>query len=95
MSEDLADRLEMLLVLSWLEDGAREDRAVPFSVTEAASELNLDADRDGLLSLMAALSELESRGVATVSWSARGERDGRVTLAEGVVAEARRLFGRT
>ena len=94
MSDDaLADRLEMLLVLRWLDEDAPEDGSVAFSVATAAAELGLEGDRAGMMELMAALGELEDRGVVSVAWPGGRGRDARVTLAGSVRSDARRLFG--
>lgn len=92
--QTLGERLEMLLVLQWLDEGAPEDGVVALSVPAAASELGLDGDRGGLLAIMSALGDLETRGVARVEWSGVAGREGRVTLSGPVRRDASRLFGR-
>lgn len=93
--EEHGERLEMLLVMRWLDAGAPDDGKVALPVAAAAGELGLGADREGLLALLAALGELEDRRVIEVAWpggAAAGEA--RVTLSEGLRRDARRLFGR-
>lgn len=90
----LGERLEMLLVLQWLDEGTPEDGAVALSVPTAATELGLEPGRSGLLAVMGALGDLESRGVARVEWPGVAGREARVTLAGPVRRDARRLFGR-
>src|SRR5262245_59632042 len=53
--ETLSQRLEMLLVLMWLDDGSPSDGAVALSVATAAAELDAGAGREGLLAVMTAL----------------------------------------
>ena len=43
VTDDLAKRLEMLLVLQWLDEGRPEDGTVALSVSTAAVELGLEA----------------------------------------------------
>ena len=68
MGEDTAQRLEMLLVMQWLDEGAGEEGDVALSVSTAAAELGLNKGRGGLLEVMAALGELEGRRVVEVAW---------------------------
>jgi hypothetical protein len=92
--DPLADRLEMLLVLAWLDQGSPADGAVSFSVASAASELGLDPGRTGLLAVMSALSSLEDAGLARpVQWPFGSGTPARVELAESVRRDARNLFG--
>jgi hypothetical protein len=94
--EDIGQRLEMLLVMQWLDEGACEEGEVAMSVATAASELGLDGDRPGLLAVMAALGELEERRLVRVEWpTGPAGREARVTLASDLRRDARRLFGRT
>lgn len=93
--EGVGDRLEMLLVMRWLEEGARGAGEVSLSVAAAAEELGLEPDRSGMLSVMAALGELEDRRVVHVSWPlGTGGGEAQVTLAQELRSDARRLFGR-
>jgi hypothetical protein len=93
--EDVGDRLEMLLVARWLEDGAAETGEVSVSVAELADELGLSPDRSGMLGVMAALGELEERRLVSVSWPlGTGGSEARVALADALRSDARRLFGR-
>ena len=95
MSQDVRERLEMLLVMQWLDEGADEEGEVALSVTTAAAELGLEEGRAGLLAVMAALGELEERRVIRVAWpTAGGGREGLVTLSADLRHDARRLFGR-
>lgn len=93
--EDIGQRLEMLLVMQWLDEGAHAEGEVALSVSTAALELGLDGDRAGLMAVMGALGELEDRGIVSVAWppGAIG-REARVTLASDLRHDARRLFGR-
>jgi hypothetical protein len=94
VSQDVRDRLEMLLVMQWLDEGAGDEGEVALSVPTAASELGLEKGRAGLLAVMAALGELEERRVVRVSWPAgSGGREGLVTLSADLRRDARRLFG--
>lgn len=96
MADDISQRLEMLLVMQWLDEGAGEDGAMALSVPTAAAELDLEEGRPGLLAVMAALGELEDRGVIAVAWRAgRGTREAAVTLSADLRRDARRLFGRS
>lgn len=89
------DRLEMLLVARWLEEGAGEDGEVSVSVAAVAEELGLEADRTGMLAVMAALGELEDRRLVVVSWPlGTGGSQALVRLSSDLRIDARRLFGR-
>jgi hypothetical protein len=90
---DLHERLEMLLVLQWLDEDRPSDGAVALSVTTAAAELALPAGREGLLAVMGALGELEERGVVAVTWPGGPGRDAHVRLGDALRADADRLFG--
>lgn len=93
--DDTGQRLEMLLVMQWLDEGADDEGAVALSVATAASELGLEAGA-GLLAVMSALGDLEDRRVVDVTWpagAAGGEAT--VTLSPEVRRDARRLFGRS
>ena len=85
----------MLLVLRWLDEGAGEDGTLVVSVSQLAESLELGTERHGMLEVMAALSDLEERGVADVSWPGGAARAVTVTLAEGVRKDAGKLFGRS
>lgn len=93
-SHELSERLEMLIVLQWLDEGAAGDGQIAFSAATAASELGVEEGREGLLELMAALTELEERGVVVVAWPGGRGRDARLTLAEDLRRDAARQFGR-
>jgi hypothetical protein len=93
--DDVGARLEMLLVMQWLDEGADEEGAVALSVPTAAAELGLEPGRSGLLTVMAALGDLEERRLVRVAWpSGAGGSDAHVTLADELQRDARRLFGR-
>jgi hypothetical protein len=95
-ADDIGERLEMLLVMQWLDEGAGEDGEVALSVATAASELGLEGGRSALLAVMAALGDLEERGTIRVAWpTGVAGGDGVVTLAADLRRDARRLFGRT
>ncbi len=95
MSGDTAitERLEMLLVLQWLDEGRPVDGDVLLSIPTAAGELDLPAEGDGLLAVLTALAELEESGRASVSWPRGPAADARVVLAQGIRLDAVRLFG--
>ena len=84
----------MLVVARWLDGGRPDDGEVLLPVDAAVTELDLASGREGLLDLMAALGDLESRGVVQVAWpKGMGGRDAQITLAADVRRDARRLFG--
>ena len=88
-----ADRLEMLLVLAWLDQDAPDNGAISFSVVSAARELGLEADRTGLLAVMSALSSLEDAGLARpVNWPFGSGSPARVELSESLRRDAHNLF---
>lgn len=93
---ETGERLEMLLVMQWLDEGAPEDGRVAFSVPTAAGELGLDGGREGLLAVMGALGDLEDRKLVTVTWPSGGRSGGEavVSLSAELRRDARRLFGR-
>ncbi len=93
MTDDLAKRLEMLLVLQWLDEGRPEDGTVAMSVTTAAAELDLEEGRAGVLAVMGALGELEERKLVRVALEGPVRRNPRVTLAPELRTDAGRLFG--
>ncbi len=94
---EMGERLEMLLVMQWLDEGSPDDGTVAFSLPTAASELGLDAGREGLLAVMGALGDLEDRKLVTVAWPSGGHAGGEaiVALSPEIRRDARRLFGRT
>ena len=94
MADPTADRLVMLIVLAWLDDGSPLDGRVALSARTAASDLGLGADRAGLLALMQALGALEERGAITLAWSGGRGRDAQIELSPELRAQARALFGR-
>ena len=94
---EMGERLEMLLVMQWLDEGAQEDGKIALSVPTAASELGLDGGREGLLAVMGALGELEDRKLVTVAWPSGAHAGGEalVALSGELRRDARSLFGRT
>lgn len=89
------ERLEMLLVARWLEEGADPAGELSLSVRAAAQELGLDDDREGLLAVMGALGALEERGLVGVSWpQGPGGSEALLVLADALRQDAGRLFGR-
>ena len=93
VTDDLAKRLEMLLVLQWLDEGRPEDGTVALSVSTAAVELGLESERSGILTIMAALGDLEERKLVRVALEGPVTRNPRVTLAPELRQDAARLFG--
>ncbi len=93
VTDDLAKRLEMLLVLQWLDEGRPEDGTVALSVATAAAELGLGSERSGILAIMAALGNLEERKLVRVALEGPVTRNPRVTLAAELRQDAARLFG--
>lgn len=89
----MGERLEMLLVMQWLDEGAGDDGEVALSVPTAAAELGLEGGREGLLAVMAALGRLEERRVVSVAWPGAAGREPVVTLSAAVRRDARGLFG--
>lgn len=93
--DDLQGRLEMLLVMQWLDEGANDDGEVALSVATAASELDAEG-REGLLAVMAALGGLEDRRLVSVAWpGGAGGREAVVTLSMALRRDAGGLFGRS
>jgi hypothetical protein len=93
VTDDLTKRLEMLLVLRWLDEGRPDDGTVALSVTTAARELGLEPDRTGVLPLLAALGELEEQGLVRVALEGPVQRDPRVTLSAELRRDAGSVFG--
>jgi hypothetical protein len=93
---ETGERLEMLLVMQWLDEGAPEDGQIALSVPTAASELGLDGGREGLLAVMGALGDLEDRRLVTVAWPGGAHAGGEaiVALSSELRSDAGRLFGR-
>jgi hypothetical protein len=94
VEDELSERLEMFLVLLWLDEGSPKDGAVALSVPTAAGDLDAGPGRHGLLAVMAALGDLEERELVEVAWPRGRRREARVTLAPELRADAARLFGR-
>ncbi len=97
MADDaIGERLEMLIVARWLEEGADERGELALPVGTTAIELGLDEDRDGLLAVMTALGDLEARRLVRVSWpQGAGGSQAMIVLADELRRDARRLFGRS
>ena len=93
VTDDLTKRLEMLLVLQWLDEGRPEDGVVAMSVTTAASELGLEPDRSGVLAVLSALGDLEERKLVRVALEGPVQRDPRVTLSSELRRDAGSVFG--
>jgi hypothetical protein len=93
VTDDLAKRLEMLLVLQWLDEGRPEDGTVALSISTAAAELGLESERAGVLAIMAALGDLEDHKLVRVALEGPVTRNPRVTLAPDLRIDADRLFG--
>jgi hypothetical protein len=89
---EIAERLEMLLVLQWLDEDRPVDGCVVLSIATAASELDL-SDDEGLLEVMGALSMLEEQRRIEVTWPRGPGAEARVQLASGIRDDAARLFG--
>jgi hypothetical protein len=93
VTDDLARRLEMLLVLQWLDEGRPEDGVVALSVATAAAELGVGSERTGILAVMGALGALEERRLVRVALEGPVTRNPRVTLSPDLRGDADRLFG--
>ena len=89
----LSERLEMLLVLLWLDEGSPEDGGIALSVATAASDLDAGSGREGLLAVMAALGELEERGAGRGGVAARPAAARPAWRLPPVRRDAERLFG--
>ncbi len=89
-----AQRLEMLLVLQWLDEGRSPEGDGRLSISTAAAELGLEGPA-GLLALMRALGVLEDQGRVGVQWPGRPFDSGeaRVLLCTDITRDADRLFG--
>lgn len=90
---EIVERLEMLLVLQWLDEGRDPGGAVSLSITTAALELDLADGREGMLEVMSALTSLEEARRAEVTWPRGPGAEAHVRLAEGIRTDALRLFG--
>ena len=86
----LSARLQMLLVVRWLDLGSPETGEVALPLQEVAQELGLGDERRVLLDLMAALGELEESGDLSVEWS-HGRAVAAVTLSERLRRDVRLL----
>ena len=89
----ITERLEMLLVLQWLDEGRAAGGDVLLSIPTAAAELGLAGEGEGLLDIMSALADLEEAGRMHVSWPRGPGADARVVLSRGICRDAIRLFG--
>ena len=92
MSDELAQRLEMLLVLQWLDEGRPSDGRVVLSVTTAGVELGVGSERAGVLSILTALGDLEARRVVQVALEGPVRRDPVITLSDSLRRDAESLF---
>ncbi|MEZ5080096.1 MAG: hypothetical protein R2878_05430 [Thermoleophilia bacterium] len=68
MSTSAAHRLQMLLVVQWLDAGAPADGVVEVEVEALTDGLGVGDDRRGVLTVMSALGELEEAGDVAVTW---------------------------
>jgi len=95
VSDDLSSRLEMFLVLQWLDAGAVAGEPLRLTVGEIVEGLTLEGD-ENVLPIMEGLGELEERGVVGVAWSVQPSagRVAEVHLSPELRADARTLFGR-
>jgi hypothetical protein len=84
----------MTLVAHWLEADAPEDGGVTLKVQQAAAEMGLPEERGSILIVLAALGELERRGLVAVEWPGGPTGDARVTLSSELRRDAGHLFGR-
>ena len=89
---EIAERLEMLLVLQWLDEDRPDDGCVLLSIATAAAELELD-EPEGLLEVMGALSALEEQRRVEVTWPRGPGADARIRLASGIRDDALKIFG--
>lgn len=80
----------MLLAVRWLDLGSPDDGRVTLPLRDAADELGLADERQVLLGLMSALSELEEAGDVSVEWT-HGRGVAAVTLSERLRRDVRML----
>jgi hypothetical protein len=93
-ADEIAHRLEMLVVVRWLDAGRPDDGAIDLRLEDALDELELAAGREGLIALMGALGALEGRGALDVAWPAGiASGEARITLSPDLRREARGLVG--
>jgi hypothetical protein len=88
----LADRLEMLLVAQWLDEGSPGDGMLGFAVADAAAELGCADGRAGILEIMGALGILEEVRRVRVEWSGIPGAHARVQLSDELCRDAQRVF---
>lgn len=93
MPDVLAERLEMLLVVRWIDQGREPEGGVRLSVTEAVDELGLEDPRRGVIAVMGALGDLEDLGRIRVEWPEGTGMPAAVTLSGDLRREARATFG--
>ncbi|MCC6832758.1 MAG: hypothetical protein IT200_15565 [Thermoleophilia bacterium] len=86
----LGARLQMLVVVRWLDLGSPDDGRVTLPLGEAAQELGLPGHRRVMLDLMSALGELEEAGDVTVEWT-HGRGVAVVTLSDRLRRDVRML----
>lgn len=84
----LSARLQMLLVVRWLDLGSPDTGQVDLPLQETARELGLGEERRVLLELMSALGELEEAGDLTVEWT-HGRAVAAVTLSDRLRRDVR------
>lgn len=87
MTDELIGRLEMLLLVRWIDQGRDAGGEVTLKVTEAADELGLD-DRRGLIEVMGALGTLEDAERIRVEWPGGTGMPATITLAGDLRREA-------
>jgi len=92
-TEHLVERLEMFLVVGWLDGGRPADGRLPFSLADAARELEVGEGRHAMLSVLAALGVLEDAGTIAVEWPGGTGATATVTLRPPLRRQAQALFG--
>ena len=88
-----AGRLEMLLVVLWIDAGRPEDGDVEFRIDDARERLGVGDDRAGSLEILGALGDLEEAGAVRVRWASNVGGPATVTLSRDITRDARALFG--
>lgn len=88
-----AARLEMLLVVAWIDAGRPDSGELVVELSRLQDEMDLPPDRRGALEVLTALGDLEDAGRATVSWEKGIAVPPTVTLSPQLLAESRRTFG--
>lgn len=90
MPDDLAARLQMLMVVRWLDAGSPDDGVVECPLDDLAAGLDLGPGRAEMLRLMGALGDLEERGDVHVAWTP-GRARAMVTLTDRLRRDVRML----